>query len=289
MTRTFVLYHHDNDGFGAAWAVWKKLGNGNDDHVINYISVNYGQPFPDLDKEIDWDISAEEVKREENADRHIIIVDFSYNRETLLSIKQKCKSLLVLDHHVTAQQELKGLNFAKFDMNKSGAVMAWEHFHGPILDLMLAYIQDYDLWQFQLPYSKEINAALSSYPKSFDIWDKLTIPQLQNEGIAIFRYQNQLIDRICQQSYIGTMPEGFRVPIVNTMILQSEVGNKLLEREPNCLFSACWHEQPDGKIAWSLRSLKDKFHVGDYAKRQGGGGHPTAAGFIKAPNIMGIK
>jgi len=33
--------------------------------------------------------------------------------------------VVVLDHHQTAQKALEGLNFAHFDMTKSGAVLAW--------------------------------------------------------------------------------------------------------------------------------------------------------------------
>ena len=38
-----VLYHANcYDGFGAAWAAWRKLG---DDGVV-YQAVNYGDPLP---------------------------------------------------------------------------------------------------------------------------------------------------------------------------------------------------------------------------------------------------
>ena len=37
-----VLYHDDADGFGAAWAAWRKVGD-----AARYHAVNYGWPAPD--------------------------------------------------------------------------------------------------------------------------------------------------------------------------------------------------------------------------------------------------
>jgi oligoribonuclease NrnB/cAMP/cGMP phosphodiesterase (DHH superfamily) len=75
----------------------------------------------------------------------VYILDFSYDEETLRNLYKKVE-VVVLDHHKTAEKDLKDLSFAKFDMNKSGAMMAWEYFHPEKeVPLMIRYIQDRDL------------------------------------------------------------------------------------------------------------------------------------------------
>ena len=69
-------------------------------------------------------------------------------------------STRVLDHHATAAEDLAGLPFVTIDLDRSGAVLAWEHFHpGRPVPLLLRYVQDRDLWRWALPRSREVNAA----------------------------------------------------------------------------------------------------------------------------------
>ena len=101
---TFVLYHAEcADGFGAAWALWRRFSQ------ARYIPVKHGSPPP------------EGLKGE-----RVVIVDFSYARDVLDSMARETERLLVLDHHITAEKALAGLPYAYFDMKKSGAVLAWE-------------------------------------------------------------------------------------------------------------------------------------------------------------------
>src|SRR5437762_9644485 len=93
-----VLYHADcADGFGAAWAVWKRYPS------AEFIPVKHGSPPPP------------QLER-----RHILIVDFTYPRPALEAIAAQAASLLVLDHHITAQKALEGFPHAKFEEKKSG-------------------------------------------------------------------------------------------------------------------------------------------------------------------------
>jgi len=97
-----VLYHAEcSDGFGAAWAIWKKFPN------TRFVPVKHGTPPPsDL------------------RDRRVVIVDFSYARTILDTMASETKELLILDHHITAEKALAGLPYAYFDQAKSGAVLS---------------------------------------------------------------------------------------------------------------------------------------------------------------------
>ena len=139
----YVLYHANCfDGTGAKFAAWKRFGD-----AAYYIPVQYGKPFPDM------------VKLGPETD--VYILDFSYPRDFLEELHSKVHKLVVLDHHKTAQADLAGLDYAKFDMNKSGAVLAWEYFHpGKVVPDMLRLIQDGDLWKFEFAETKALRAAL---------------------------------------------------------------------------------------------------------------------------------
>jgi len=262
--RPMILYHAGcSDGFGAAYAAWRKLGD-----QADYIPVKFGSPPPDV------------------TGREVYIVDFSYSRKDLIAMHKKAKSLLVLDHHDTAQKELAGLDFATFDMSKSGAVLAWNHFHPtePPPPLLL-YVQDRDLWKFSLPFSEEVGYALNSYANDFHVWDKIDCERLIEDGKILLRYVEQQVHRMEKSAVMGFIGT-HKIPIVNTQIYQSEMGNHFAKHHP---FSATYYVNKDGEYIWSLRSLNtdpNAVHVGIIAKQlvaaglaSSGGGHKNAAGF----------
>lgn len=247
-----VLYHADClDGFGAAWALWKQFPS------ARFTPVKHGYPPPpDL------------------AGHHIVIVDFSYPRAALEAIAAQAASLLVLDHHITAQNALADLPYAQFDQKRSGAVMAWEWAHAQPVPWLLQYVQDKDLWQWALPASREINAALSSYPCDFHVWDGLRREVLEAEGRAILRYENELVGKIAAEA-VRVSFHGEIVPAVQSAVLNSQLGERLSAGYPFCVI---WHDR-DGRRYYSLRSRADGADVSTIATKYGGGGHTHAAGF----------
>ena len=200
-------------------------------------------------------------------------------------MKEKAKSLLVLDHHKTAQVDLAGLPFCRFDMHKSGARLTWEYFFpGYPAPWLVAYTEDRDLWTHRLPGTKEINAVIRSYPLSFETWDrldKLDPEDLIPEGSAILRYRQQLIDAAVSQAGEIEM-DGYKVLAVNCSCgeIVSEVAGELAKDRR---FGVTWFETAKGQRVYSLRSRENAVDVSEIAKRHGGGGHRNAAGF-QVPN-----
>lgn len=259
----YVLYHSNcYDGFGAAFAAWKKFGYEN----TKYIPVTYGEPPPEM-------LDANEI----------YIVDFSYDADILESLAMVA-DVTVLDHHKTAEAKLaqfKDSNNPKvlFDMNRSGALITWEYFHagfGIEVPRLIQHISDRDLWTYKIPGSREVHAALVSLPFDFEIWDKLDTEKLIVEGEACLRFQSQLVQNIVAKSWLAPLDE-YVVPVVNTASPWSEVGEALIDQHPECPFAACFTVR-DSYIQWSLRSRGD-FDVSTIAKKYGGGGHKNAAGF----------
>ena len=256
----FVLYHKNcEDGFGAAWIAWKAMGN-----QAEYIPVQYGESPPEL------------------PDRsRVTIVDFSYPRDVTIQLKERMESLGVLDHHKTAAQDLAGLDFATFDMQKCGAMLAWEYwFSGESAPLLLHYIQDKDLWLFQLDNSLEVSAALRSYSKEFEVWNSLSVDELAKDGVAIQRAINVQVSKHVEMATLQNVG-GYLVPVVNATCYLSEIGDQLNANYPDTPFAACYFSRADGKRQWSLRS-RGNFDVSEVAQRFGGGGHKNAAGYTEA-------
>ena len=130
------------------------------------------------------------------------------------------------------------------------------------------------IWTWSLPGSREINAALTSYPYDFELWDRLSRDQLEQEGRAILRYEQELVGKLVAHA---TMVEfqGVVVPAVHSAVLTSQIGERLSPHYPFCII---WHDR-DGRRYYSMRSREDGADVGAIAASFGGGGHTHAAGF----------
>ena len=260
MNVTFCIYHGNcADGFGAAWVVRKALGE------INFHPGKYQEPPPDV------------------TGKDVVLVDFSYKRPVLMEMAEKANSILILDHHKTSAEDLVDLPAnvtAKFDMNRSGAMMTWEHFFpSKTPPPLLLHIEDRDLWRFALQNTRQIQANVFSFPYDFQVWDTLmaTAPAaLATEGEAIerkhFKDIRELLGVTTRYMVIG----GCRVPAANLpYTMSSDAGHELAKGQP---FAACYWDTPEGR-AFSLRSSDDGADVAEVAKQYGGGGHRNAAGF----------
>ncbi|MBA2486803.1 MAG: phosphoesterase [Nitrospira sp.] len=249
---TLILYHAEcADGFGAAWAIWRRFPD------AQYRPVKHGETPP-------TDLTGQ----------HIVIVDFSYARPVLEAMAESAASLVVLDHHITAEKTLADLPYAYFDLKKSGAVLGWEWAHDEPAPWLLRYIQDKDLWHWALPNSREISAALASYPFDFALWNRFEQQELEREGRAILRYENELVMKLAAHATMVQF-EGATVPAVQSAILTSQIGERLSADSPFCLI---WHDR-NGRRYYSLRSREEGTDVGSIAASFGGGGHTHAAGF----------
>lgn len=252
-----VLYHaFCADGFGAAWAAWTRFGG-----EATYLAVQHGAPPPAISSSDD-----------------VYILDFSYPRAGIERMKAEARSLRILDHHHTAAEDLRGLDYATFDETKSAAVLSWEFFHpGEPVPSILEYVMDKDLWLHRLPRSREVFAGLSSYPMDFAVWSELDVDTLAEEGVPVLRYQTEMVHLLCSNRRFESLA-GYRVAVVNAPVFGSEVGAELLKMHPECPFVALYFDRGDGKRQWSLRSRND-FDVSEVARSFQNGGHRQAAGF----------
>lgn len=260
--KTLCIYHKNCfDGICAAWVVSKRFPG------MTFDPMNYGEAIPiywsDYDK--------------------IIFVDFSLPREQMLFL-DKSFELLVIDHHKTAEVNLKGLPFAIFDMNESGASLAWKYFFpNRELPFLVRYIKDRDLWLFKEDNSEDINSYIQSFSMKIEEYELLYNELEQPQGImtarvagqAINRYKNQMVKNMCNNAAFDKNG----IPTVNASMLFSEVGHELCKMFPNAPYAQYYFDRlKDNTRQWGARSIGD-FDVSEIAKQNGGGGHKNAAGW----------
>lgn len=282
--KPICIYHGKcADGFTAAWAVWKALGD------CDFHPGVYGEEPPDV------------------TDRAVILVDFSYKRPALEKIAAAAWSTVVLDHHKTAAEDLAGLPvpspkwddpyredgwpakhglYALFDMERSGAQVAWDYFHmGTARPLLVDYVGDRDLWRFNLPLSREVNAFVFAHEYTFANWDHLDrqlrnhmdVQRVADMGGAIEKKHHKDIAELVEVTRRTMRIGGVDMPVANIpYTLTSDAGNLMAKRDQGV--AACYWDTPAGRV-FSLRSTETGPDVSIIAKSYGGGGHKNAAGF----------
>ena len=318
MRDTHILYHANcMDGLAAAWCVYRFLGltmetsigsDGSSDlfsdvfhPYVAFHPVKYGDPLPDIGSEDD-----------------LYCVDFCPPPHGVASCLARPGHTTLLDHHKTAVERCveelpklpwrdngqgftilreDGHHHVAFDLNRSGAVMAWCYLLGGRATSRLwfiDYVQDRDLWQWKLPESKAVSAYMGSFGLDlptmfplFDEWERTVkvLPSMEfiEAGRALLRQQEQDVRAIARSVDWWDMPDGAggvcRIPVVNSCIHISELGHHLVV-EHDAPFSATWYDEgaQSHMIKISLRS-EDRVDVSKVAKMFGGGGHPNAAGF----------
>jgi len=261
-----VLYHNNcNDGFGGAWAARKKFGD-----KAEYIGVTHHEPPPK-------GLNGKEV----------YIIDFCYPADETKELLKETKSLTILDHHVTDKDVIESAPDHVYDIDHSGAVLAWRYFFpDKEVPLFLQYVEDGDLWKFELPESKNFYAFSLTMPFDFTEWDKM-VDEFEDEkkrkiylteGAKILEYQEKMIEELMENTKESTL-DGHSALAVNSSVLASQLGNTIVKRGYD--IGIIWSYMNEDTIKVSLRSDKDgNVDVGKIAEKYGGGGHKAAAAFV---------
>jgi oligoribonuclease NrnB/cAMP/cGMP phosphodiesterase (DHH superfamily) len=212
----------------------------------------------------------------------------------------KFNEVILLDHHKTAvemvEQMIKPNNLRiHLDMNKSGCMLAFEHFpvvvYGKTL-VMLEYVQDNDLWEHALPESKEFTAGLSALNIDFR-WDQnpselatklesLDAKDVIDSGSLILEERNRTIQSYLPKSYnvtLGGVQHIRAVEIQDDEIgITSQLGHELALMSPAKMGAVIVLVTKDGSVRVSLRGVEG-VDTTVVAKQYGGGGHAGASGF----------
>jgi oligoribonuclease NrnB/cAMP/cGMP phosphodiesterase (DHH superfamily) len=266
-----VIYHADcRDGFGSAYAAWKKFGED-----ASYIPLNASVNTPP----------------EGLTDKEVYILDFSFTKDVLQTLVDTNTSVLVIDHHITAKEDVESFEGNIFDNDHSGAVLSWKYFHpDTTVPPLLEYVEDHDLWKFALPETREFGTALGQYKMTFEEWDVLILNLEERDNLINFIAKGALLAKFEDKLVAHMMTrkervlfEGHEIWVLNTSEYASVLGNNLAElnliEEQTPIGIVYYHS--DGKVKMSLRSIGET-DVSVIAQKYGGGGHKNASGMAVA-------
>ena len=282
------------------------------DNIIEVIGLNYGKEVEEFDIEV-------------LRGKDVLITDFSFNRETTEKIAEIANSLLVIDHHASAEKELIGLDYVIIDKTHSAAKLVFQHLRGykylfpDILVDVINYIEDRDIWKWELDNSKEINAFL--YLKELEIFrtkeDRSDISKYHDFLVMVLSFttiqdlvvQGRLLEtksNLDVMKIVNSNCPNYRefsrgdkgvtniyddngiavsVPCINNATEVSKVGNVLATK---ALCSIQYFIKGKECIV-SLRSTEGGLDVSKLAKVFGGGGHSRASSFripLSSTNIV---
>ena len=266
MERTIVLYHANcPDGFGGAYAAWKKFGDS-----AEYRAMGYGDSAPtDL------------------AGANVFFIDFCYEQERMDAVKAIAASLTVLDHHEGVEEVSTSMPAFVYDANRSGATIAWSFFHpDQPVPRLLKIVEDDDLFRFQLPETKAMLSYLAVKPFSFAFWDSLAHdlddPAHAEALLAKVRVYREYFDLLIEQSVERAKLvefEGHRVYVGQTHPMKpmvSALGNALARKQGP--FGLVVQIRTEG-IAVSMRG-DGSLDLLPIAQKHGGNGHPFSCAFF---------
>ncbi len=258
-----IIFHKDcSDGFGAAWAAWKKFGK-----RAEYIGVAHNHALPAGLK-----------------NKIIYMLDFTYDEVTTRALIATNQQVTSLDHHITRETATKLTQDYRYALDHSGAVLAWTYFHpDKPIPRILQHIEDMDLWKFKLPDTRAVATLLNLQDFDFKFWDRL-IRNFENsrlrkqyleKGKLILAYEERMIQNIVAVNSVEVDFAGHRALAVNCPKFASEIGHALTKKLPP--IGIVW-KQESNHIKVSLRS-DGTVDVAKIAESFGGGGHKASSGF----------
>jgi len=278
-----VLYHGRScpDGFAAALAAWLYYAG-----RVELVGLDHGDTqsvddLPPLDG------------------RAVYILDFSFSAEILRGIEQRAAKLVMLDHHKSAAEKLTGFacrcGVVHFDMDKSGARLAWEFFHpdAPLPDLV-RFVEDRDIWAWRFPESAAYLAALDMEPFDLERWREIAAftPEQLERFMARGAAMDEKFHKLAADIAEGAQPltfNGQQGLMVNAPgAFHSLVGEMLSQRSGS--FALMWTAGKGGVVKVGLRSQRG-YDCIPLAESMGGGGHAQACGFRmgveRLPGLLG--
>ena len=253
---TVVFHYPCNDGFASAWIAQLYLGKD-----VEFIGCKPGDAAPCL------------------KDKNVLMVDISWSRDETEKMYREAQNLLILDHHLTAEKNLKDLDYAKFDMNRSGCQLTWDYFY-PDKDIpkFINYIGMNDIWVHKGTDAEPFMAAFSGI-QTFQEFDKYlnesVVQDCIDKGKMILQVDEKRVIQMGQKAVRATW-KGQSVMFINAAFPWiSKLGDYLSQNGDVVMI---WNKEVGRDFAVSLRS-RGSLDVSKLAESMGGGGHKNAAGF----------
>lgn len=263
-----VFYHNDLDGRCAGAIAYRYYGK---TPQITLIEIDYKD-------EIDVDAITKDEK--------IVIVDFSFKPEAMERVLEKTKNVIWIDHHKTAfeykySKELDG----ERDVEFSGCELAWKYWYPEKpMPRAVELIGDRDKWAWK--YGKEtadFNMGMKTYdhqPKDMLLWENLfnenrhVLNDVKERGRICLLFRDMFCKDYADSYGFETEYGGYKCFAMGLYMFGSEAFGDRMDKHDICLSFVF-----DGK-KWTVGLYSKTIDVSEIAKKNGGGGHRGAAGFV---------
>lgn len=300
-----VEYHSGcKDGFGGAFVIWlyykqRNLLETKLDNSLNTVSIKF---IKGIHKRHDNGYS--DLFYDKYKDKNVVFVDFCHPYDVMLKIVSYAKSVLILDHHISAMNDMKKIFSSKsnisnlemmFDMQYSGCVLAWNYIFGDLdkCPKFLLYIQADDIYKGITPDIKAFITCFSEKLFTFELYENMLNDDVFNEciktGYEWLKYKDIIINRSSKKFVL--VPhlinnEYATVAYINTNEFVSEVADKIFSLEENYNSHICgyidfvcvwFYNQKKKFTKFFLRSRDNRMDVQKIAIAHNGGGHHNSA------------
>jgi len=269
-----VIFHDPcSDGRASELIARKFLSEKFPDKIVKYYPMSIGAYPP-----------------EGLENKNVLICDYSYRKDILDNLLGKVNKLLIIDHHLSAQQDLQQIDDKHkiFSMDYSGAMLTWFYFYKDLPPpLLIQYIQDRDLWTKKLPYTDDFVSWFYTLPLTYEEYikyldDDLLLQMIKLKGIA-YRELNEIN---IKKSVDNAIPKFCKIKnkyyivcYCNDPNLKSDIGNQIFNKYDLIDFSAVYSiNDSTNSTSFSLRSTNKHSDVSEIAFGLGGGGHRNASG-----------
>ena len=239
------------------------------------IGINYGDPFS-------WDTIQE--------NETVFMVDFSLQPfDDMVKLQCRC-NLIWIDHHISAikerdrsSHEIQGCQRT----NQAACELTWLYCYGVNMPFSVSLLGRYDVWDLKahediMPFQYGMRIFETRPENSMHLWEKIFfnqdfIQEVTDNGILLLKYQNSDNKKYVQACAFETEFEGLRAIAVNKGLTSSTLFDSIWdESQYDIMITFVRREE---KWTVSLYSTKKDIDVSEIAKKHGGGGHKSAAGF----------
>jgi len=155
-----VFYHHPCiDGALAAWSCYQSHGD-----KAKYVGLDHAD-YATIERNIIDNVTPDTVA---------CFVDFAPRKDILENILDKVSKVEVFDHHITAQKDIEGFQSHPkceivFDMERSGAGIAYDEFIGGTRPLFVTYVENLDLYKPERFESEDQFFTIASFISTIDV------------------------------------------------------------------------------------------------------------------------
>ena len=283
INKNIIVFYHEHclDGFASCYIANKKFKN-----KADYIPLSHNASGEDILKD-------KKIKISELEDKELYFIDFCLKETELNKVQKVAKKLIVIDHHIGTKELVESLSGSLFRDGVSGSYLAHEYFF-PKKEIpkLIKYISIGDTYTWgQEKFEQEILNYINTLEFNFKVFTKVEKDLEEKNKFLEYKRIGDILQKIKDRQIKNQVEykklvnwKGYKVAILNSTSLSSEIGNKLCR--DNKIDFAMIYRFSDNELRFSLRGI-GKVNLLKVAEQYGGGGHFNASGFrSKDPNFI---